>query len=391
MSLRYRRSVKLGKGVKLNLTKTGVGLTVGGKGAHYSVHSSGRRTTSVGIPGTGLYYQNRTGGSSRKTVGTPHNVGQPQLGVVPMQAAIGHAIGSSNTALAATSDNYAKFREQLNTLFEQRHDLEAELKVAKSKHASMVFAATVKFMSKKAKERRDQQAVVVSDLEQQLTDKVLHVAIGKSPLVTETWPACVSSFQKLMASQRIWDVTFTQAIDKVQARSYASNLINRTLIKRTAAPLDFIACDVECLALPNENGPDIYIYPTFLLVFKSYREFGIYDLKAVKNNLHLTQYVERDGVPPDTEVIGQTWYKTNKDGSRDKRFSGNYQIPVVKYGEWSIEGSNGLQEDYMFSDFQAFVEFAKTFVAHTQVLAKFKSVAQKSGTGERGKSEESAA
>ncbi len=376
MSLRYRRSVKLGKGLKLNLTKTGVGLTVGGKGAHYSVHSSGRRTTSVGIPGTGLYYQNRTGGSSRKSVDTPHNVGQPQPGAVPMQATSGHAIGSSGSALAATSDNYSKFREQINTLFEQRHALEAELKEAKSKHAGLVFAATVKFMSKKAKERRDQQTAVVSDLEQQLTDKVLHVAISKSPLVTETWPACVDTFQKLMASQRIWDVTYTQAIDRVQARSYASNLINRTLIKRAAAPLDFIACDVECLALPNENGPDIYIYPTFLLVFKSYQEFGIYDLKTIKNNLRLTQYVERDGVPSDTEVISQTWFKTNKDGSRDKRFSGNHQIPVVKYGDWTIEGDNGLQESYMFSDFQAFTEFTKAFVAHAQVLVKLKSQAQ---------------
>lgn len=377
MSLRYRRSVKLGKGVKLNLTKTGVGLTVGGKGAHYSVHSSGRRTTSVGIPGTGLYYQNRTGGSSHKSVGTPHNVGQPQPGVALTQTTSGHAIESSNTALAVKSDNFAKFREQLNMLFEQRHALEAELKAAKSKHASLVFAATVKFMSKKAKERRDQQAFVVSGIKQQLAEKVLHVAISKSPLVTETWPACVDTFQKLMASQRIWDVTYTQAIDRVQARSYASNLINRTLIKRSATSLDFIACDVDCLALPNENGPDIYIYPTFLLFFKSYQEFGIYDLKTVKNNLRLTQYVERDGVPSDTEVIGQTWFKTNKDGSRDKRFNGNYQIPVVKYGDWTIEGDNGLQENYMFSDFQAFADFTNVFVAHAQILAKLKSEAKK--------------
>lgn len=376
MSLRYRRSIKLAPGLKLNVTKTGLGMTVGGKGAHYSVHSSGRHTTSVGIPGTGLYYQNRTGGSSRKGVAAPHNVGRPQPGIAPVQTTGGHAIGSSNTALAATSDNYAKFREQLNTLFEQRHDLEVELKEAKSKHMSLTLAATIKFMSKKAKESRDQQADAVADLEQQLTDKVLHVSISKSSLVTATWPACVSTFQQLMASQCVWDVTYTQAIDKLQTRSYASNLISRNLIKKAVVPLDFIVCDVECLALPNENSPDIYIYPTFLLFFKSYQEFGIYDLKTVKNDLRLTQYVERDGVPTDTEVIGQTWFKTNKDGSRDKRFNGNYQIPVVKYGEWSIEGENGLQEDYMFSDFQTFADFTKAFVAHSQALAKVKSQAQ---------------
>lgn len=59
MSLRFRRSVQIAPGVKLNLTKTGLGLTAGVRGAHYSVNTSGRVTRSVGIPGTGLYYQDR--------------------------------------------------------------------------------------------------------------------------------------------------------------------------------------------------------------------------------------------------------------------------------------------------------------------------------------------
>lgn len=63
MSLRFRRSIRIAPGVKVNFTKTGLGFTVGPRGAHYSVHSSGRRTRSVGLPGTGLYYQSRTGGS----------------------------------------------------------------------------------------------------------------------------------------------------------------------------------------------------------------------------------------------------------------------------------------------------------------------------------------
>lgn len=62
-TFRFRRSIRLGPGIKMNLTKTGVGLTLGGRGAHYSIHSSGARRTSLGIPGTGLYYQDRTGGS----------------------------------------------------------------------------------------------------------------------------------------------------------------------------------------------------------------------------------------------------------------------------------------------------------------------------------------
>jgi tetratricopeptide (TPR) repeat protein len=63
---RFRRSIKIAPGLKVNLTKKGVGLTAGVRGAHYSVHSSGRRTATVGIPGSGLYYQDRTSGHSTK-------------------------------------------------------------------------------------------------------------------------------------------------------------------------------------------------------------------------------------------------------------------------------------------------------------------------------------
>lgn len=52
--LRARRSIKVAPGVKLNLNKRSFGVTVGSRGAHYSVNSRGRRTTTVGIPGTGL-------------------------------------------------------------------------------------------------------------------------------------------------------------------------------------------------------------------------------------------------------------------------------------------------------------------------------------------------
>ena len=56
-SLRFRRSVKIAPGLRLNFNKNSMGLTLGPRGAHYTVNTSGRVTTSVGLPGTGLWYQ----------------------------------------------------------------------------------------------------------------------------------------------------------------------------------------------------------------------------------------------------------------------------------------------------------------------------------------------
>ena len=67
MGLRFRKSIKLAPGVKLNLNKKSTGITIGGKGAHYTVNSRGKKTASVGIPGTGLSYSTSTGGENGKS------------------------------------------------------------------------------------------------------------------------------------------------------------------------------------------------------------------------------------------------------------------------------------------------------------------------------------
>ena len=56
MGFRFRKSFKIAPGVKLNVNKKSVGVSVGGKGARVSVNSSGKVTKSVSIPGTGLSY-----------------------------------------------------------------------------------------------------------------------------------------------------------------------------------------------------------------------------------------------------------------------------------------------------------------------------------------------
>lgn len=59
MGLTFRKSIRIMKGVNLNLSKSGVGLSVGTRGARFSINSKGEGNASVGIPGTGVYYRKR--------------------------------------------------------------------------------------------------------------------------------------------------------------------------------------------------------------------------------------------------------------------------------------------------------------------------------------------
>ncbi len=58
MGWNVRRSRQIAPGIRLNLTKKGLGVSVGPKHAKISVSPGRRITTNVGIPGTGIRYTN---------------------------------------------------------------------------------------------------------------------------------------------------------------------------------------------------------------------------------------------------------------------------------------------------------------------------------------------
>lgn len=63
MGFRFRRTIGLGKGVRLNLTKTGISTTVGPQGSKFTTGTHGT-TVSAGLPGSGLHYSQKIAGSS---------------------------------------------------------------------------------------------------------------------------------------------------------------------------------------------------------------------------------------------------------------------------------------------------------------------------------------
>ena len=74
MGFRFRKSIKLMPGVRINLSKTGVSTSLGGRGATVNVSKRGVRGT-VGIPGSGLSYSERLDGGRR--AGTRQSSGVP--------------------------------------------------------------------------------------------------------------------------------------------------------------------------------------------------------------------------------------------------------------------------------------------------------------------------
>jgi hypothetical protein len=58
MGLRFWRRVRIIPGLRLNASRSGLSLSVGHRGAWYTVGPNGRRV-SLGLPGSGLFWTER--------------------------------------------------------------------------------------------------------------------------------------------------------------------------------------------------------------------------------------------------------------------------------------------------------------------------------------------
>ena len=66
MSLRFRRSVRLFPGVRLNFSRSGISTTVGVRGASMTLGPRGTYA-NVGLPGSGLSYRTKVSAPRQRT------------------------------------------------------------------------------------------------------------------------------------------------------------------------------------------------------------------------------------------------------------------------------------------------------------------------------------
>lgn len=75
MGFRFRKTISIIPGVRVNISKSGVSASVGGKGETVNIGQDGHVRGTVGLPGTGISYGDsitpagRRGGGARRVVG----------------------------------------------------------------------------------------------------------------------------------------------------------------------------------------------------------------------------------------------------------------------------------------------------------------------------------
>lgn len=83
MGFRYRKSIQLMPGVRMNISRSGIGYSAGVKGARVTRSATGRTYRTLSLPGTGISHVQTIGGSRRPTGGSGSRGSAPAAPVPP--------------------------------------------------------------------------------------------------------------------------------------------------------------------------------------------------------------------------------------------------------------------------------------------------------------------
>ena len=331
----------------LNFSTKGIGISTGITGARVSI---GPRGTFVNLGRQGFYYRKKIGGFSERT--RNQNVPKEKLAQEIDQNRIESADikGFQNSS----SDNLLKEIKEKNALAKNSRvslGLSVALFIIALLASSpawlnlviiMLSIVSYSFFFKKDTEKKI--VTVIYEL-----DKDIELAFEKMN----------NGFKEFGKTAKIWRIETQQATSDWKRHSGASNLVNRKNFQILNELPPFFDSNVIPYGFKIDNK-QYYFFPDKILIYQG-KDAGTAPYSELKINTNVTRFIEGDGVPEDTEVVGHNWKYLNRDGGPDRRFNNNYQIPIVLYSEIDLITSSGINLKFQASDRKAGENFSKSF------------------------------
>jgi hypothetical protein len=360
--MRFQKRIKLFPGVRLNLSKGGISTTIGVPGAGLTVGKRGVYA-NVGIPGSGISHRQKLGGGGSGKLGRTSRSARAAATSQPAPAA---PIKSASPE-QATSPGLKDLRETLRQVYAERAELAAARRkaVRDSRNADRLLLISrcliVGFVVGWFKEFSRKRRETIARVDEAIEACRLDVGIDWNQELRARWDALDLAFSQLGDSGHQWDFTARRFAERVPENCTASSEIVRVPIDLSTGAIPNVVGEQRALRFGNANGPDLYLYPGFLMLLPAGGVPGIVDIREVQLGLKNLRFIEDQRLAPDAHVVDQAWFKSNKDGSRDRRFKNNYQLPVVQYASLHLASPGGVNEVFCFSDDAGAARFAAAF------------------------------
>ena len=335
MGLRYRKSINLGCGFRINLSKSGVGYSWGFPGYRVTKKANGGTRTTYSLPGTGISYVEESG---EKNYDSSSNL------------LTGRTINYENTNIPnlGKDDLILKNIKKLRKI-----NLISNIFII-SFFIFLIFPPMLLFL-------------IIG-----ITLKILLATKWKIDLIYEfddyslkKYECLKNAMSTLSTSKKIWQVKTSTKVYNTKYNAGANNNITRYNISLSKQLPFYIKHNIDIYSL-KLKGEQMLFTPDRILYLKGLTGAYGRNFRDMFIGIYDTRFVENEIVSKDAEIVDYTWQYVNKSGERDKRFNNNKKLPICKYGQIVFKTEDGINIRIEFSNVKlksaiqdSFVEFSK--------------------------------
>ena len=321
MGFRFRKSINLGGGFRVNISKSGIGYSWGVPGFRVTKTAKGVKRTTYSIPGTGISHVSESGKRKEKT--HTNTVSD---------------IVDKKTLNAGDISEYqtAEYQELLDGISNyKKWDMLSNILIATILLISMhVFILTA------------------------IAGIVLKIFVRKNLSIPMEYnfdaeskkehDKMIQSWKSICTAKKVWQFTSSSDVRDKKYHAGAGHTVSRQRLQISESCPGFFRSNEKFITLGLKNET-VILMPDKILIIKG-TQVGAASYNTVSVNVGYERFIESEKVPSDAEIIDYTWEKVNKDGSPDKRFKGNRKLPICRYGLITLSSDTGMDIRICFSN-----------------------------------------
>ena len=329
MGLHFRKSINLGGGFRINLSKHGVGYSWGVKGARFTKTAHGTARTTLSIPGTGIYYTKET--KLKKNTVKPKKAERPDIIAGP----------EYNLETIKTSEGIPfEYKDFLDTI--------KRIRLLNGLGITLLILSTGFFSYGIMPLGILSILIGVVIIYLTHTKYPIHLEYEYDEETKENYSALCEAWKTISKCKSIRQLISETYVD---SKTFAG--VKRSITKSNSCSIIkkapyFLKVNMEVFGIRLSKGNLLFL-PDKLLVISPFN-VGALNYDDVKIDIGKAHIPMAEKGPRDSQVIGQTWIKVNKDGTPDKRFKNNKKVNIYEYGMLVIESGNRLHAEIVFSN-----------------------------------------
>ena len=364
MGWQYRKSINLGGGFRVNLSKSGLGYSWGTKGYRVTKTATGQTRTTYSIPGTGISYVQQNTNSKKKKA----NVSQNRPNVLQNNNTP-QPISYENNNIYLTSEsevrnsNQAELIDKINTNI-KKFNFTWLFAIAFGILTIVFYPLALLF-------------VLLLPINKYFSDKkVINVDYELDEEASLKYNNFIQSLMNMRNSQGLWLINNAQSVYDMQQRKTnagagrlikRNNLTHPAMIKANKIVKPYFIKTNESIVMLQFAGSCLLFLPDIILLKTGKNVVGLsYDNLIVSSST--TRFIEDGAVPRDAVIIDYTWQYVNKNGTPDKRYNNNRKLPICQYGSIKLSSVGGLNIEIQTSNIQVSQDVKTAIFIYTKSI-----------------------